>query len=77
MNNILTEKQFQRYIIDQLTDSKTGYVEAPASEFDRLYAVNRTALFKFLDETQPKKMEEIRKIYKEKTEDTIVNFINQ
>lgn len=77
MNNILTEKQFQRYILDQLTDSKTGYVEAPASEFDRLYAVNRAALFKFLDETQPKKMEELRKIYKEKTEDTIVNFINQ
>lgn len=77
MNNILTEKQFQRYIIDQLTNSETGYVEASAMEFDRLFAINRPALFKFLDDTQPEKMDMLRKIYKEKAEDTIVAFINQ
>lgn len=77
MNNILTEKEFQRYIIDKLTDAGTGYEEAPVAEFDRLFAVNRAALFKFLESTQPKKMAELRKIYKEKTEDVIVAFINQ
>lgn len=77
MNNILTEKQFQRYIINQLINAATGYVEAPATEFDRLFAVNRSALFKFLDDTQPEKMDTLRKIYKERTEDTIVAFINQ
>lgn len=77
MNNILTEKQFQRYIINQLTNAETGYVEAPATEFDRLFAINRSALFKFLNDTQPEKMDTLRKIYKERTEDTIVAFINQ
>lgn len=77
MNNILTEKEYQRYIIDQLTNSATGYEEAPAKEFDRLFAINRSALFRFLNATQLDKMTALRKIYKDKTEDTIVNFINQ
>lgn len=76
MNNILTEKEYQRYIIDKLVQN-AGYVEASAQEFDRLYAINRKALFKFLDDTQPEKMAALRKIYKDKTEDTIAAFINQ
>lgn len=54
MNNILTEKEYQRYIIDKLVQN-AGYIEAPAQDFDRLYAINRKALFKFLDDTQPEK----------------------
>lgn len=77
MNNILSEKEYQRYIIDQLVKPECGYVEAPAAEFDRLFAVNRKALFAFLEATQPKKLQALRKIYKEKTEDTLVAFINQ
>lgn len=75
MNNILTEKEYQAYIIEKL--SNIGYEVAPASEFDRLFAINRTALFRFLNDTQPKAMEALRKIYKEKVEETIVAFINQ
>lgn len=77
MNNILSEKEYQRYIIDQLVKPECGYVEAPAAEFDRLFAVNRKALFAFLEATQPEKMEALRKIYKGTMEDTIVAFINQ
>ena len=76
MNNILTEKEYQRHIIDKLVQN-AGYVEAPAQDFDRLYAINRKALFQFLDDTQPEKMAALRKIYKDKTEDTIAAFINQ
>lgn len=76
MNNILTEKEYQRHIIDKLVQN-AGYIEAPAQEFDRLYAINRKALFQFLDDTQPEKMAALRKIYKDKTEDTIAAFINQ
>lgn len=36
MNNILSEKEYQRYIIDELVKLECGYVEAPAAEFDRL-----------------------------------------
>ena len=77
MNNILSEKEYQRYIIDQLVKPECGYVEAPATEFDRLFAMNRKALFAFLEATQPEKLQALRKIYKEKTEDTLVAFINQ
>lgn len=77
MNNILTEKEYQRYIIEQLVKTECGYVEAPAAEFDRLFAMNRKALFAFLEATQPEKLQALRKIYKEKTEDTLVAFINQ
>lgn len=77
MNNILTEKEYQRYIIEQLVKTECGYVEAPAAEFDHLFAMNRKALFAFLDATQPEKLQALRKIYKEKTEDTLVAFINQ
>ena len=77
MNNILSEKEYQRYIIDQLVKPECGYVEAPAAEFDRLFAINRKALFAFLEATQPEKMEALRKIYKGTMEDTIVAFINQ
>lgn len=77
MNNILSEKEYQRYIIDQLIKPECGYVEAPAAEFDRLFAVNRKALFDFLEATQPEKLEALRKIYKGTMEDTLVAFINQ
>lgn len=77
MNNILSEKEYQRYIIDQLIKPECGYVEAPAVEFDRLFAMNRKALFDFLEATQPEKMEALRKIYKGTMEDTLVAFINQ
>lgn len=77
MNNILSEKEYQRYIIDELVKPECGYVEAPAAEFDRLFALNRKALFDFLEATQPEKMEALRKIYKGTMEDTLVAFINQ
>lgn len=77
MNNILSEKEYQRYIIDELVKPECGYVEAPAAEFDRLFAMNRKALFDFLEATQPEKMEALRKIYKGIMEDTLVAFINQ
>lgn len=77
MNNILTEKEYQRFIIDQLTDKATGYVERKASSFDRFFAMDKEMLFKFLADTQPEEMEALRKIYKSDLEDTIVNYINR
>ena len=77
MNNILSEKEYQRYIIDQLVKPECGYVEAPGAEFDRLFAMNHKALLAFIEATQPEKLQALRKIYKEKTEDTLVAFINQ
>ncbi len=77
MNNILTEKEYQRFIINKLTDKDTGFVERKASSFDRFFAMDKEMLFKFLNDTQPDEMEALRKIYKSDLETTIVNYINR
>ena len=73
MNNILSEKEYQRFIIDKLV-SENGYIERKNVKFDRKFAIDREMLFKFLDDTQPEAMAQIRKVYKNVTEDTVVNF---
>lgn len=74
MNSILTEKEYQTYILEKLKGN--GYEICPASHYDRMFAVCREELFKFLNDTQPDTMDALRKIYKEDTEDTIVSLIN-
>lgn len=76
MNDILSEKEYQRYIINKLVQND-GYVEAPATDFDRLFAINGKALFSFLQDTQGEKLAALRKIYKDKAEETLIGFINQ
>ena len=75
MNNILSEKEYQRYIIDELVNNN-GYIERKATDFDRLFAIDREMLFKFLWDTQPDTMDSLQKIYKDGLEDTIVNYLN-
>lgn len=75
MNNILSEKQYQRYIIDGLVNNN-GYIERKATAFDRYLAIDRELLFKFLWDTQADTMEALKKIYKSALEDTIVNYLN-
>ncbi len=75
MNNILSEKEYQRYIIDELVNN-SGYIERQAPCFDRYFAIDREMLFKFLWDTQAEIMELLRKIYKDTLEETIVNYLN-
>ncbi len=75
MNNILSEKEYQRYIIDELT-SKNGYIERPSTAYDRLFAVDREMLFGFLNATQSDTMSALKKVYKDKLEETLVNYLN-
>ena len=75
MNEVLTEKQYQKFIIEYLRDNN-GYVVRKDKNFDKLFACDREMLFKFLNDTQPEKMQALQKIYKEKLEDTLINFIN-
>lgn len=75
MNNILSEKEYQRYIIDELVNNN-GYIERKATDFDRLFAIDREMLFKFLWDTQSDTMDSLHKIYKDGLEDTIVNYLN-
>ena len=75
MNNILSEKEYQSYIMGIL-EKQNGYVIRPNTKYDRNFAMDREMLIKFLDDTQSETMGILRKIYKENTEDTIINYIN-
>lgn len=74
MNTILSEKEYQRFIIERLKDN--GYEIWKSDCYDRLFAVDRKELFRFLNSTQPDTMKTLNKIYKGDTEDTIVAAIN-
>ena len=75
MNNILSEKEYQKFIMERL-EQDNGYTIRTNGNFDRLFAMDKEMLFKFLNDTQPKTMESLRKIYKSDFEKTLVNFIN-
>ena len=73
--SILSEKEYQHFIMERL-NKDNGYVIRKAVNYDRLFAVDREMLFKFLNATQPDEMAALRKIYKDDLEDTIVSLIN-
>ena len=69
-NCVLSEKEYQRFILDRLKEN--GYEIWPAARYDRLFAVSREELFRFLNSTQPEAMTALHKIYKSDTENTVV-----
>ena len=75
MNEILTEKQYQHFMMDYL-EKKNGYIVRTNKNFDRLYAMDKELLFQFLNDTQADKMEILRKVYKSDLETTLVNYLN-
>lgn len=75
MNIIQSEKEYQAFILDYL-HKQNGYVIRKNANFDRYNAMDKELLFKFLNDTQPKQMETLRKIYKSDLENTLINYIN-
>ena len=74
LNDILSEKEYQKYILERLSENR--YEIKPASGYDRLFAIDREALFRFLNTTQPDEMAALRKVYRSDLENTIVGVIN-
>ena len=74
MNNILSEKEYQAYILEKLKE--IGYEIWPSSHYDKNFAIDREELFRFLHATQPDTMKALNKIYRSDTEETIVSAIN-
>lgn len=74
MNTILTEKDYQKFIIQRLVEN--GYVVRDAANYDRRFAMDPDMLFKFLEETQPQKMAKVRNTLKENYHEGILNFLN-
>lgn len=73
-NEVLSEKEYQKFILEKL--KAIGYEVWPAAHYDRLFAVSREELFRFLNATQPETMTALHKIFKSETENTIVAAIN-
>ena len=75
MNNILSELEYENYIIERLVQDN-GYIERNHKCFDARFAVDRELLMRFLMQTQPDEMATLTKIYKDKLVETLVNYIN-
>lgn len=73
-NEVLSEKEYQKFILEKLKE--IGYEVWSAAHYDRLFAVSREELFRFLNATQPETMTALYKIFKSETENTIVAAIN-
>lgn len=76
MNRVMPEKEFQKYMLHELTDTQ-GYVLRTDNNYNKYYAMDPEMLFQFLWNTQLEKMENLQRIYKDKLEETILNRIRQ
>jgi len=71
------KKDYQRLILDELRDLNDYIVRDAKTDFSADYAMDTGLLFKFLNDTQPEQMEKLHKFYGNKTEKTVVNYINR
>lgn len=75
MNDILTEKEFQHFIIDYLK-TNNGYVIRNSKDYNKQFAIDEEMLFQFIYSTQKVTMDKLEKIYKDKLKETLVSYIN-
>lgn len=72
----LREKEdYQKYILEML-ETENGYTIRPATAFDAGYGMDTELLFEFLYATQGEDIAKLEKLYKDKTRQTILNYIN-
>ncbi len=69
-------KDYQAYILEMLRD-ENDYQIRSSSAFDPGYGMDPELLFEFLAATQKDALEKLAKLYKDKTEQTILNYINK
>ena len=72
----LKEKtDYQAYILEMLRD-ENGYQVRSADSFGPGYGMDTELLFAFLEATQKDALTRLEKLYKDKTRQTILNYIN-
>lgn len=72
----LREKEdYQQYILEMLNKGN-GYKIRPATAFEAGYGMDTSLLFEFLYATQEDSMMKLEKLYKDKTKQTVLNYIN-
>ena len=71
----LTEKGFEEYVEEHLL--KSGYVKGNPNNYNKEFALDTKILFDFLEDTQPKKMERLKEIYKDQYQFKVLNRLNR
>ena len=66
---------YQRLIINYLRDVN-GFVERDSSNYSAGLAMDKELLFEFLEQTQHESMESLRRMYQDRTEETIIALLN-
>ena len=59
----LTEMSFEEFIEHHLL--KSGYIKGSPQDYNKEYAIDTKVLFDFLEDTQPKKLQQLKDIYKD------------
>lgn len=75
MSLVQTEKQYQQFIIDYLTE-KNGYILRNDSNFNSVYAFDNELLLQFLYATQKEQMQKLEMMYKSETTERVLATIN-
>ena len=71
----LSEKGFEEYVEEHLL--KSGYVKGNPNNYNKEFALDTKILFDFLEDTQPKKMERLKEIYKDQYQFKVLNRLNR
>ncbi|NLD60950.1 type I restriction endonuclease subunit R [Candidatus Sumerlaeota bacterium] len=72
----LKEKEdFQGYILEMLR-KENGYQVRPSTAYDPGYGMDVELLFGFFESTQKDALAKLEKLYKDKTRQTVLNYIN-
>ncbi len=71
----LSEKGFEEYVEEHLL--KSGYIKGNPDDYNKEFAIDTKLLFGFLEDTQPKKMERLREIYKEQYQFKVLSRLNR
>ena len=68
-------KDYQAYILEML-ETNNEYKIRSADDYDAGYGMDVELLFNFLNDTQSEAMVKLEKLYRDKTRQTVLNYIN-
>ncbi|HHU63962.1 MAG TPA: type I restriction endonuclease subunit R [Clostridiales bacterium] len=71
----LREIGLEEYVEDHLL--KSGYIKGNPDDYNKEFALDTKLLFEFLEDTQPKKMEKLREIYKDQYQFKVISRLNR
>lgn len=73
----LKENEDYQQLILECLEKDNGYLIRTADKYNPKLAMDTEVLLQFLQNTQPEVMEKLRKFYKDRMEQTVINYINQ